>query len=73
MITRKYQFPQITNEMYDDIQQWYNEHNNGLCCNTHHGAIGGALTFEITPTSIGDFITVRCSCGSKIRLKGEIS
>lgn len=27
------------------------------------GAIGGAYTYEFTPTSIGTFCSVRCSCG----------
>jgi uncharacterized membrane protein YbhN (UPF0104 family) len=30
------------------------------------GAIGGDVTFEITPTSIGDFLTVKCSCGAEL-------
>jgi hypothetical protein len=29
------------------------------------GAIGGAYTYEFTPTSIGDSVWVRCSCGEK--------
>lgn len=30
------------------------------------GAIGGNVKFEIIPTGIGDFLTVRCSCGATL-------
>lgn len=30
------------------------------------GAIGGAFTYEFTPTSIGIVTTVRCSCGDTL-------
>lgn len=30
------------------------------------GAIGGAFTYEFTPTSIGTVTTVRCSCGDRL-------
>lgn len=67
MVTKKYQFPKITLKMHDEMQEWYKTHNEGKCANAHHGAAGGGVTFEITPTGIGDFLTVRCSCGSKLR------
>lgn len=66
MVTNKYQFPKITKEMHDEMQEWYKTHNNGKCARSYHGAIGGNVTFEITPTSIGDFLTVRCSCGAEL-------
>ena len=66
MITKEYQFPKITNEMYEEIAEWYKTHNGGKCANRYHGAIGGDITFEIMPTSIGDFLTVKCSCGAKL-------
>ena len=55
MITKEYQFPKITNEMHEEIAKWYETHNGGKCANWYHGAIGGDIIFEITPTSIGDF------------------
>ena len=42
-------------------------HNGGKCANGYHGAIGGDITFEIMPTSIGDFLTIKCSCGAKLK------
>ena len=66
MITKEYQFPKITNEMHEEIAEWYKTHNGGKCANGYHGAIGGDITFEITPTSIGDFLTIKCSCGAKL-------
>ena len=66
MVSKRYQFPKITKEMHDEIEKWYESHNEGRCANGYHGAIGGNVTFEICPTSIGDFITVKCSCGATL-------
>ena len=66
MVTEKYQFPTITPEMHKEMQEWYRTHNDGKCANSYHGAIGGNVTFEITPTSIGDCITVKCGCGAEL-------
>ena len=63
MVTEKYQFPKITPAMHQEMQEWYKTHNDGQCAQRYHGAIGGDVTFEITPTSIGNFLTVKCSCG----------
>ena len=68
MVTKKYQFPIITEEMHDKMARWYKAHNDGVCANGYHGAIGGNVTFEICPTSIGDFIEVKCSCGATLNL-----
>lgn len=72
MITRQYQFPEITEEMYKKLQKWYEEHNNGDCTRKYHGAIGGNISFEIVPTSIGTFITAKCSCGATLELNDEL-
>lgn len=64
MVTKEYQFPKITEEMHNKMAEWYDTHNDGRCANGYHGAIGGNVTFEITPTSIGDFLDVKCSCGA---------
>jgi hypothetical protein len=66
MITKNYQFPKLTEEMHNEIAEWYKTHNDGKCAKRYHGAIGGNVNFEITPTSIGDFLTVKCSCGAKL-------
>ena len=66
MVSNKYQFPKITPAMHEEMAEWYEAHNDGKCASGYHGAIGGEITFEITPTSIGNFITVRCSCGATL-------
>ena len=66
MITKKYQFPKITEEMHKEIREWYETHNDGKCAGRYCGPIGGQITFEITPTSIGDFLTVKCACGTTL-------
>ena len=67
MITKEDQFPKITNETHKEIDEWYETHNSGKCANAYHEVIGGDITFEITPTSIGDFLTVKCFCGEKLQ------
>ena len=32
-------------------------------CSKHAGAVGGNITYEITPTGIGDIIKIKCLCG----------
>ena len=66
MVTEKYQFPKITPAMHKEMQEWYKTHNNGKCAKSYHGTIGGDIVFEIVPTSIGNFLTVRCSCGAEL-------
>lgn len=63
MVSEQYQFPKITPEMHKAMQKWYKKHNHGRCAKRSHGAIGGDITFEITPTSIGNFVDVKCVCG----------
>ena len=66
MVSDKYQFPKITPEMHKEMQEWYKTHNNGKCAKSYHGAIGGNVIFKIVPTSIGDFLTVKCCCGAEL-------
>ena len=66
MVTKQYQFPKLTKEMHDEMAKWYETHNDGKCNSGYHGAIGGDVKFEIVPTSIGDFITVKCSSGATV-------
>lgn len=66
MVTKQYQFPKITEEMHNEMEKWYKKHNRGKCAKSYHGAIGGDVIFEIVPTSIGDFLTVKCSCGATL-------
>ena len=53
MISRDYAF-KLSNSQYEKLEKWFYEiYPKG----TYHGAIGGALKFEIVPTSIGNFVT----------------
>ena len=69
MVTKNYQFPKITEEMHNKMAKWYKTHNEGKCATRYHGAIGGNVTFSITPTSIGDFVTAKCTCGATLELE----
>lgn len=57
----------------DEIQKmnkWLKEHNK-TCPNAgpkNQGAIGGRLTYSFTPTSLGTFSNVRCTCGAQEHL-----
>lgn len=55
MISRDYVF-QLTDEEYDRLEKWHKKVTKG---ETYFGAIGGELTFEIIPTSIGDGVVVK--------------
>lgn len=46
----------LTKEEYDKYMQWCHE----VGADDYSGAIGGGTTFHITPTSIGEIITVTC-------------
>lgn len=59
-----------TNEQREAIGKWIGEHEK-----THIqpgkttrfvGAIGGAYTWSITPTSIFNIIVVKCCCGEEL-------
>jgi hypothetical protein len=52
--------------MHEEMAEWYKTHNEGKCAGRYHGAIGGDVQFHIIPTSIGNFLTVKCSCGSEL-------
>lgn len=46
----------LTQDEYDRYMQWCHE----VGADGYSGAIGGDTTFHITPTSIGEIITVTC-------------
>lgn len=56
----------IEPEQVGRIKEWKEKHeaekHNG---SQYAGAIGGRYTYEFTPTSIGTFGRVRCSCGDR--------
>jgi len=46
---------------------WLEEHNK-TCSAKDVGAIGGRMTFQFTPTSLGIISQVVCACGKEINL-----
>ena len=67
MVGRNYTF-KMTKKEYEVYEAWCKE--NGL--DTGGGAIGGAVGFEIIPTSLGDIVTAYASVVVKDEL-GEVS
>jgi hypothetical protein len=66
-VSENYQFPRLTKDVKTELNEWYKRHNNGRCCRAYKGAIGGSITFSVTPTSIGDFVTALCPmCSEEI-------
>lgn len=47
----------------DRFDAWKAEHHK--TCALKPGTVGDLYVFRITPTSIGDFLTVTCACGVK--------
>lgn len=37
-------------------------------CEIYAGAIGGRISFEFTPTGLGDIVKAKCLCGKEIDL-----
>lgn len=56
------------------ISEWFAEHRK-VCVHNNYklaqekgvptAAIGGALTYQFTPTSLGVAVSVKCACGEK--------
>jgi hypothetical protein len=42
--------------------EWSHDHD---CTLTHHGAIGGAITYEFANTNLGQVQKANCACGAK--------
>lgn len=58
-------------EQRDMANEWANAHDaekHGATATKprYSGAIGGAFTWEFTPTSLGTVSTLKCSCGEQI-------
>ena len=54
MVTRDYVIHyRFTDDSYQKYEEWCNMND----LNGYHGAIGGSHSFEILPTSIGQFVT----------------
>lgn len=57
----------LTKEEEIKYKEWLLEHNK-TCSEKDTGAIGGRMTFQFTPTSLGVITQVKCACGEKIDL-----
>lgn len=54
----------FTPEQQAKYMDWHKE----KCVMYGRGSIGGRLTFEFAPTSLGVVVNVKCACGQKIDL-----
>jgi len=55
----------------DRARKWMAEHPCTVR-GKYQGAIGGAITFVFTDTSIGQMQTVKCACGEKLFLSDDL-
>ena len=60
-------FP-MTEEEVQKAEKWMKEHDESAHKGKSSGAIGGRYIYEFTPTSIGVFCGLRCSCGASVTL-----
>lgn len=55
---------ELSEREVERVREWIDHHSK-----THKlssvGAIGGRWTYRITPTSIGDLISIECFCGAE--------
>lgn len=69
----------LTKEQAEQMNQWYKEHvpecpffvrppSGEFPVEVYVGAIGGALTYKFTPTTLGLTTVVECVCGEEINL-----
>ena len=56
---------ELSPEQVEKYEKW---RKHGCDLEGNAGAIGGRITFEFTPTSLGVIETVRCGCGEKLTL-----
>ena len=69
-----YQFA-LESAQVSKLSDWLIEHDksckfydDGTTPVSPTGAIGGRLTYEFTPTSLGTVSVVKCACGESINL-----
>ena len=55
MINKDYSF-QLSDDEYKKLSKWWDKNHK----DKNFGAIGGGLTFHITPTSIGEIVVAEC-------------
>ena len=54
----------IPEQEAEQVVEWVMKHTCNVR-NRYQGAIGGAITFSFTPTSIGEIVSVKCACGEE--------
>lgn len=52
----------ISSAQYKKLTKWREDHEKVCAYKGNVGAIGGNITYQFTPTSIGMILKVRCSC-----------
>jgi len=57
----------LTKEDVKKYRVWLEEHKK-VCSVKNAGAIGGRITFQFTPTSLGLITIVTCICGEELNL-----
>lgn len=57
------QFNHLREEEQKFLDDWLNEHSQ-KCNFGEGGAIGGKITYKITPTTIGVITKAKCVCGA---------
>jgi len=63
----------LTDVQSKEISEWSQKHDLEKHMEPgetfrYSGAIGGAYTYSFTPTSLGDAVTVQCTCGEEINV-----
>ena len=63
----------VTNEQWEAIRNWQELHTQEKHGGNHYrgGAIGGSYHYVFTPTGIGTFGKVECSCGESFDFAGD--
>lgn len=61
----------LTKEQVQEAREWTSKHNEEVHKNRSAGAIGGRYTYKFTPTGLGTFASVVCSCGAECDLSKD--
>ena len=58
----------LSKEQQEEVDRWWEQHKNKKHPDGYFGVNGGPLTYSFNPTSMGEIITVKCSCGEELNL-----
>jgi len=70
-----YTIGHLFNEELEGAYEWWAQHQDECewaSGKKYAGAIGGIMSWIITPTSIGDLISMRCACGAEKLVNGKM-